>query len=125
MHFHGTADDHAPYDGGNGRRSRTPTTFHSVAHTIERWVAANGCAPAPTVVDEPDRADDGMTVRRSSYSRCRNDAEVVLFTIDGGGHTWPGAPPGRRAAMLMLGPTTRDISANDLMWDFFSRHSLN
>jgi poly(3-hydroxybutyrate) depolymerase len=35
--------------------------------------------------------------------------------IKSGGHTWPGAP---RLAWL-LGVATRDISATDMMWDFF------
>jgi polyhydroxybutyrate depolymerase len=35
-----------------------------------------------------------------------------------GGHTWPGQPHAR----LFLGRTTTEISANDLMWEFFRSH---
>ncbi|MBS0208378.1 MAG: hypothetical protein JSS27_05430 [Planctomycetes bacterium] len=40
--------------------------------------------------------------------------------IEGGGHTWPGKPP----RINFLGPTTEDISANGLMWEFFERHPM-
>jgi polyhydroxybutyrate depolymerase len=45
---------------------------------------------------------------------------ATLIVIEGGGHTWPGREP----RLASLGKTTRDISANDLMWDFFQRHPL-
>jgi polyhydroxybutyrate depolymerase len=68
----------------------------------------------------PDKAADGTTVTRTTYGPGRDGAEVVLIVIDGGGHTWPGREP-RLAA---LGISTRDISANDLMWEFFEHHPL-
>jgi len=45
-------------------------------------------------------------------------SEVVLIEIDGGGHTWPGQKP----IVSALGESTMDISANDLMWEFFRKH---
>jgi hypothetical protein len=42
-----------------------------------------------------------------------------LLSFNGGecgGHTWPGQPP----VVARLGDSTMDISANDLMWKFFS-----
>ena len=47
--------------------------------------------------------------------RCKADSEVVLIEIEGGGHTWPGQKP----IVSLLGESTMDISANDLMWEFF------
>lgn len=47
-------------------------------------------------------------------------AEVVLVTIEGGGHTWPG----RRPPVWFIGRSTRTVSANELMWEFFTRHPL-
>lgn len=43
---------------------------------------------------------------------------MILFAIEGGGHTWPG----RKPLVQRLGKSNRDISANDLMWEFFQRH---
>lgn len=122
MHFHGTADQFLCYEGGSGRRSLTKTDFVSVDRTIRAWVKADGCEPAPREELLPDTADDGMRVRRYTYSGGRQGAEVILFRIEGGGHSWPGGPGLERARFL--GPTCKDISANDLMWEFFKKYSL-
>lgn len=119
IHFHGTDDEFAAFEGGSGKRSVSRTDFFSVRHTIDAWVEANGCDAEPVVTDLPDTADDETTVRREVYSSERTGAEVVLYVIEGGGHTWPGRVP---RASRFLGPSTRDISANDLMWEFFQRH---
>ncbi|MFO0424779.1 MAG: alpha/beta hydrolase family esterase [Planctomycetia bacterium] len=119
MHFHGDADECAPFKGGRGR-GPSGTDFYSVQHSIDAWVAANGCRPTPQTTRLPDRADDGTTVKEMRYASGRDGAEVVLVVIEGGGHTWPGREPRLRA----LGPSTRDISANDMMWEFFQQHPM-
>ena len=50
----------------------------------------------------------------------RQIAEVALVVIEGGGHTWPG----RRSPATVLGESALNISANDLMWEFFKKHTL-
>jgi len=119
IHFHGTKDEFAAFDGGPGKKSKTGTDFFSVKHTMERWSKANGCRSAPAVSQMPDKADDGMTVTRKLWSGGKAGAEVVLYQINEGGHTWPG----RSTRLKLLGPATRDISANDLMWEFFQKHA--
>lgn len=120
MHFHGTDDKFAPYKGGRGEESLTGTQFLSVEHSINAWVKANGCDAEPTETKLPDKVDDGTQVTRKVWAKGREGSEVVLFEIEGGGHTWPG----RSAAVRFLGTATRDISANDLMWEFFQRHPM-
>lgn len=120
MHFHGTVDAIVPFAGPD---DRTPESigFKSVDETVALWAAANGCRPDPTIVDEPNRTDDGTTVKRVTYGASHHAIEVILFVIEGGGHTWPGNETLFKKA---LGPSTRDISANDQMWEFFSTKSL-
>jgi polyhydroxybutyrate depolymerase len=124
MHFHGTADEFAPFQGGYGKgsfgRTKGVTDFRSVQHTIQAWVKVNGTKNEPVVEALPDPANDGMKVTRKTWSGGRAGSEVILVEIEGGGHTWPGMEP----LVKMLGPSTKDISANDLMWEFFQRHSL-
>lgn len=119
MHFHGDADEFAPFHGGTGR-GPSGTDFFSVDHSIEAWVEANGCRKSPTTTHLPDREDDGTTVKQVRYDSGHDGAEVVLVVIEGGGHTWPGKEPRMRS----LGTSTRDISANDMMWEFFQRHPM-
>jgi len=123
MHFHGTADEFAPFNGGFGKKSlgrKGVTDFNSVDHSIQSWVKANGCKTMPEVVALPDKADDGMRVTRKTWGGGKDGSEVVLIEIEGGGHTWPGMDP----PLAMLGKSTKDISANDLMWEFFQKHPI-
>jgi polyhydroxybutyrate depolymerase len=116
--FHGTADDHLPFGGGRGARSIAGVDFTPVAFALDTWTAVNGCGRMPRVERLPDRFDDGTSVERRVYPDCRGGADVVLYAIEGGGHTWPG----RVLRERLLGVATREISATDLMWEFFAGH---
>lgn len=125
MHFHGTGDEFAPFHGGKGKGSplvpaKLRPEFRSVEHTVQCWVKANGCLPKPKIERLPNKTADGMKSTRKTWSGGKDGSEVVLIEIEGGGHTWPGQKP----IAAMLGPSTMDISANDLMWDFFQKHPM-
>lgn len=120
LHLHGTQDEFLSIEGGPGPRSITRTTFYSVEHTMQQWAEANGCPHKPVVTRMPDTSRDGMTVEQRLYGPGRDGAEVVLYVIENGGHTWPG----RATRVKRLGASTQDISANDIMWEFFRRHPL-
>lgn len=55
------------------------------------------------------------------YGSCDADAELVFYTLPGSGHTWPG---GGWIPEFLVGPTSQEIDATALMWDFFKRHAL-
>jgi poly(3-hydroxybutyrate) depolymerase len=57
-----------------------------------------------------------------TYAGCKGGVEVVFCSVEGGGHTWPG---GADLFSVGLGKTTKDLSANDAMWDFFQKHTLH
>jgi len=123
IHFHGTGDEFAPFKGGFGKGALGRagiTEFRSVDHTIQSWIKANGCKPEPEIIALPDKADDGMKCTRKTWSGGKDGSEVVLIEIENGGHTWPGNEP----IVAMLGKSTKDISANDLMWEFFQKHPM-
>ena len=52
-----------------------------------------------------------------AYSECRDEVAVLLYIVEGGGHTWPGA-----ADVARLGNVTQEIDATDLIWEFFEAH---
>jgi polyhydroxybutyrate depolymerase len=118
LHFHGTDDKFAPFQGGRGERSLSQTEFYSVAHSIGCWVKANACRAEPVVTEEKAKVDDGTKVTRKLWGAGKNGSEVVLIEISGAGHTWPGRQP----ALLYLGKSTKNISANDELWEFFKKH---
>jgi len=119
MHFHGTDDKLVPFNGPDQQAAKV-FAFKSVEETIRIWVKIDGCPMTPTTTKLPHKGDDGTTVERKTYGPGKNGAEVILFVINGGGHTWPG----RKWPMPWLGKTTHDISANDLIWEFFKRHPM-
>lgn len=116
IHFHGTEDTFVPYKGVS-KEAKALIRFLSVPATIATWVKANGCAEKPRVTELPERGDK-LKVIRKIYDSCKNGADVVLITIEGGGHTWPGL----QHHATFLGRSTRTVAADDLMWDFFRRH---
>jgi polyhydroxybutyrate depolymerase len=122
MHFHGTKDEFVNYTGGFGPRASTKVDFTSVEETIARWAKHNGCTVPAMAESLPDAVADGMSVTRKACGPGKEGTEVVLYTIEGGGHTWPGRES--RLAGNVLGPSTKDIDANELMWEFFQRHPL-
>ncbi len=118
LHFHGTKDGLVLF-GGPDERIPKNLKFLSVDASVRAWAEADGCPEIPEVFQVPDLAEDGTSVLRKSYGPGRGGSEVILYIIEGGGHTWPGRPPRVR----YLGPSTRDIAANDLIWEFFRKHA--
>jgi polyhydroxybutyrate depolymerase len=106
--FHGTADQLIPYEGdaATGGRLLLPAKEWAAA-----WAARNGCNPTPAVTYQ------GSEVTGETWSGCQAGADVVFYTIEGGGHGWPG--PGSA-----IGLTTTEISATDIIWDFFAAHPM-
>lgn len=117
LHFHGTNDEFVPFRGGKGAKSTSGTIHRSVDDSILPWVKANGCQENPSV-DTLSSSGDELTVIRKTFASGKQDAEVVLVVIQGGGHTWPGKKP----SSALLGESALNISANDLMWEFFQQH---
>jgi polyhydroxybutyrate depolymerase len=117
MHFHGTDDKLVPFNGPDEQTAKF-LSFKSVDETIRIWAKIDGCPMKPQTIDLPSMADDGTSVKKKIYGPGKQGSEVILFVIQGGGHTWPG----RTWPIPWLGKTTKNISANDLMWEFFQRH---
>lgn len=119
LHFHGTKDDFLPFQGGKGPKSITGTHFLSAEQSVGLWVTANGCDEMPKIELLSNRNDE-MVVTRKRYGPGNDGAEVALVVIDRGGHTWPG----KKSPATILGKSALNISANDLMWEFFQRHPM-
>ena len=109
--FHGTADKLAPYKGG--KSPIAPFPFANVHEWAGRLAQRNKC------VGNPVESRIAPSVQRLAYANCAENADVVLYTLEGGGHTWPG---GKHLAEWIFGPTIDDISATKVMWEFFAEH---
>jgi polyhydroxybutyrate depolymerase len=118
IHFHGMADQNYPYTGGVGPRSATKTSWESVPNVIRAWVSAFSLPPNPTKTSTQGAAT------LSIYGPGPNGAEIRVWLIKGGGHTWPGGSMTIPEERHKLGHLTRDINASELMWEFFQAHPM-
>ncbi len=93
----------------------------TVPQTINFWTSHNRCSSTTSATQVPDRdPKDGTRVKKEVYGS--SGSEVVLYTIEGGGHSWPGCP-NLKAISSIGGNISQDIDASALMWDFFKTHS--
>jgi polyhydroxybutyrate depolymerase len=74
IHFHGTEDHNAPFEGGRGE-GLSDTDFYSVRHSIDRWIALDQCPTSELREDLPDISDDGTHVIRHTYGPGTGGAE--------------------------------------------------
>jgi polyhydroxybutyrate depolymerase len=111
--FHGTADPIIPFEGGPvGIDALSNLTFPAVRDSLAKWAAQNGCDASPV----SEQVAEQVTLER--YEGCAAGADVELYVVDEGGHTWPGAA----VDVPALGATTHEIDATDLLWQFFANH---
>ncbi len=110
--FHGTDDPVVPYEGGTSWVA--PFPFPDVSEWAASWARRNRCGP-----DTVESVVAGDVTRRESTG-CADDAAVVLFTIHGAGHTWPG---GMVLPEWFLGSTSSGVDASGEMWSFFQQFS--
>lgn len=118
--IHGSKDTLVPFDGGDvdyGGFGRIIST----AKTVEAWSKTNAL---------DTKSDSGMLADTNSTDQCRvswkrwtsssNHTEILLYTIEGGGHTWPGGS--QFLPVNVIGNVDRDFNATEAIWDFFKKH---
>jgi polyhydroxybutyrate depolymerase len=120
MMINGTADPLVPWEGGYVHAFRKKLgKIISVPQTIELWAARNGCSASPQISRLPDTdPEDGTSVQKSAYGQCTGGADVMLYGIIGGGHTWPGGY--QYFPEFLIGKTNHDLDASRTIWDFFN-----
>ncbi|AQR72090.1 hypothetical protein BZG29_19125 [Janthinobacterium sp. LM6] len=110
----GTADKVVLFEG-------KAASYLSAEGTFDYWRRHNGiegARPQPRLLPGP--AGDATQVTWQEQGAGTGGASVALLTVKEGGHTWPGADAFNIG--LPIGKTTRAIDANEVMWEFFSRH---
>ncbi|MBN1375375.1 MAG: hypothetical protein JXA01_04400 [Dehalococcoidia bacterium] len=120
--INGTEDAVVPYEGGEiSFLSLKTGKVISAADTVNFWITHNGCVAA----SETDRLphlnpEDSTLTVIDRYTGCQDNVEVVFYTVNGGGHTWPGGL--QYMPERMIGKTSRDFKATEIIWEFFEKH---
>jgi polyhydroxybutyrate depolymerase len=109
--FHGDTDPIVPYQGD--ARLKTP----DIQSWAAAWARRNGCHVGPTAILT------SQEVNGVAWSDCAGNADTILYTIVGGGHTWPGGDNSVAPAFL-VGRASMAIDATAVMWEFFKGHPM-
>jgi polyhydroxybutyrate depolymerase len=92
----------------------------SLAEASSFWSKWDRTWSVPGTQELPDQADDGTRVRRETYGGGKQGTEVVVYTMAGGGHTWPGGP--QYLPKFLIGKASQNLNATEVIWEFFKRH---
>ncbi len=132
--FHGDADPLVPYEGevAAGDEPGNPPVEESVGD----FAAVAGCDA------EPEQSSPHEDIALRQWTGCHSGLGVELYTVLGGGHTWPGmlnyVDPGRLSELgtnnqelvdlagvdlaAVAGHMTLNVEATAEMLDFFDAH---
>lgn len=121
----GDQDPMMPYEGGrvapNLKKPRGRVI--SADATLEWWQHANRCVTQAVVDHLPDiDPEDGQRTRRERYVPEQGGAPIERVVVEGGGHTWPGGA--QYLPVSIVGPTTHDFEASELIWAFLREHRM-
>ena len=106
IHIHGTADRLVPYNLWQGARS---VNGPSIADGNAFWRNVDQCGLPDVTTNAP------LTTSTAAYAGNRS---VVLITIKGGRHEWPGG-----TTFLERGdPTSHALNATQTIWQFVAAH---
>jgi polyhydroxybutyrate depolymerase len=114
--MHGLADGNVPFVGGASPKKGGGREYLPAADAVRFWVRADGLDPDPVV----EQLQGGAVTRSSWSSPSAAGPEVVLYTIAGWDHRWPG---GSVTAALSKSDPLSGFDATAIIWDFFSRHT--
>ncbi len=120
LYMTGTSDPLNPIDGGEIFIGQTSYGVKPpVQQSIQKWAQMLGCPADSNVIYNSDG------VIGTAFSPCMEGSEVVLYTIEGMGHWWPGwIPPDSYPSWLMniFGEPFDKIQGTDIIWEFFQMH---
>ena len=129
LFMNGTNDNHMPYTGGTIGNPPNPDngTALSTEASVNYWVHFNHTDTVPVTYTFPDLDSlDGGTVERFTYKNGNQGTEVVLYKINGGGHSAPSIRE-RYSALFerYFNKQNHDIEMTTEVWDFFKDKTLN
>jgi len=120
LFINGTDDPINSYDGGTYK----PGPFHvlSAEDSAKIWAKFDRCGEKPTQDKIPPIDRGGKETKTFTFSGCQENAQVVLYSIKGGGNTWPGGE--QYVSEKEVGKTSNAVNANETIWNFLSTKKL-
>lgn len=120
--MNGTADTINPWIGVKGHYEGQEIDYlEAVDKTAIFWAVHNHCE-LEFEEKSIEKGDEANPTQVFIVDFPCEKGDVVLYIIDGGGHTWPGVDWHNKD---FLGETNFDIHAAEVIWEFFDQHRLS
>lgn len=107
--FNSLNDQHIPYDGGIGEESLVEVEKLPVETVVSLWVNKYNAILMSK--------SESSFFHKTNYKN-NNGAEIVLYKMLSGGHSWPGGEKIRKFGDAPV----KSVSATDLIWEFFKNN---
>lgn len=120
MYIQGTKDPLVPYKGGVMKGAGGEIYGHE--DVLKLWVAEDQCNDSPVITKIPDGANDGTDINEEEFTNAATSVKVVGYTVNGGGHTWPGGS--QYLPRFLVGKVSHNMNACEVIWNFFKGYSL-
>ena len=126
MYILGTEDPLVPFSGGKiggklFKKGRGQVL--SADRAVRFWLENNGLGESTGQSMVSDTIpSDHTSVLHQHFGVSGSNEEVEVYDIQGGGHTWPRG--WQYLPVAIVGRTSQELNANQVIWDFFSRHHL-
>lgn len=104
--FNSINDENILYNGPSETDTSAEMKTLPVEKVINMWVNNFNCVHL--------RTSDSSSFQKISYIN-KNGTEIILYKMLSGGHSWPGGEKLRRFADNPV----KNVSATDIIWDFF------
>ncbi len=129
LFMNGTDDNYVPYNGGTISNPPDPDhgTVYSTEVSVNIWKTFNQTETTPDICNFPDLdTDDGGIVTRYTYSNGIEGTQVVLYKVNGGGHSAPSIQEQFSTLFeLLFNKQNHDIEMTTEVWNFFKDKTLN
>jgi polyhydroxybutyrate depolymerase len=107
--FNSIDDKHIPYEGGVGEESIVQVEKMPVEKVVEFWTKKFDCR----LINKTESS----LFHKINFAN-NNGTEIIFYRMLSGGHSWPGGERGR----FRTDKPVKDVSATDLIWEFFKNH---
>lgn len=117
----GTSDPVVPYGGGTEHNLNLSTL--SAEDSAKAWAKIDRCSEKPEKSKLSEHGKGSMETKVDTFNGCRENSQVTLYSVKGGGNTWPGGE--QYEAENAVGKTDAGLNANEVLWGFFVTRKLS
>jgi len=119
--INGTDDPIVHYDGG--RYKDGLLHLLSAEDSAKEWARLNRCSEKPTESKLPSMQKGAKDTKVYFFDDCKENAQVALYAVKDGGHTWPGGE--QYMSEKEIGKTSHALDANETIWSFLVTRKIS